>query len=109
MPFASSSTRSTAIHSDRAQSDRTKALEAFKAGEIRVLVATDVAARGLDIDSVGLIVNYEVPRGLDTYVHRVGRTGRMEAAGHALTLADQGDRPDLEQIERAFGLKLLFD
>jgi superfamily II DNA/RNA helicase len=58
---------------------------------------------------VGLIVNYEVPRGLDTYVHRVGRTGRMEAAGHALTLADQGDRPDLEQIERAFGLKLLFD
>jgi ATP-dependent RNA helicase RhlE len=101
--------RAEAIHADRAQKDRTAAIEAFRAGRTKVLVATDVAARGLDIDSVGLIVNYEVPRGLDTYVHRVGRTGRMEAAGHALTLADQGDRPDLEQIERAFGLKLLFD
>ena len=70
-----------------------------------VLVATDVAARGLDIDDVGLIVNYEVPHGLDTYVHRVGRTGRNDATGHALTLADPHERRDLEAIERAFGLK----
>ena len=57
--------------------------------------------------SVGLIVNYEVPHTLDTYVHRVGRTGRNDATGHALTLAEPGERHDLEQIEKAFGLKLL--
>ncbi|HUF47641.1 MAG TPA: DEAD/DEAH box helicase, partial [Vicinamibacterales bacterium] len=99
--------RAEAIHADRAQKDRTAAIEAFRAGRTRVLVATDVAARGLDIESVGLIVNYEVPRGVDSYVHRVGRTGRNEMAGHALTLADPSERAELEQIERAFGLKLL--
>ena len=81
-----------AIHADRSQKDRTAAIEAFRAGRIKVLVATDVAARGLDIESVGLIVNYEVPHGLDSYVHRVGRTGRNDAAGHALTLADPHER-----------------
>ena len=65
-----------------------------------MLVATDVAARGLDIDDVGLIVNYEVPHGLDTYVHRVGRTGRNDATGHALTLADPSERHDLEAPRR---------
>jgi ATP-dependent RNA helicase RhlE len=99
--------RAAAIHADRAQKDRTAAIEAFRAGRIRVLVGTDVAARGLDIDSVGLIVNYEVPYGLDSYVHRVGRTGRNDATGHALTLADPHERKGLEEIEKAFGLKLL--
>jgi ATP-dependent RNA helicase RhlE len=96
-----------AIHADRSQKDRTAAIEAFRAGRTKVLVATDVAARGLDIDDVALIVNYEVPRGLDAYVHRVGRTGRYDAKGHALTLADPSERRDLEQIERVFGLHLL--
>jgi ATP-dependent RNA helicase RhlE len=96
-----------AIHADRSQKDRTAAIEAFRAGRTKVLVATDVAARGLDIDDVALIVNYEVPRGLDAYVHRVGRTGRYDAKGHALTLADPSERRDLEQIERVFGLLLL--
>ena len=99
--------RAAAIHADRSQKDRTAAIEAFRAGRIRLLVATDVAARGLDIDSVGLIVNYEVPRDVDTYVHRVGRTGRNDATGHALTLADPHERQDLEDIEKAFGLKLI--
>jgi len=99
--------RAEAIHADRAQKDRTAAIEAFRAGRTTVLVATDVAARGLDIESVGLIVNFEVPNGLDSYVHRVGRTGRNETTGHALTLADPSDRADLELIERTFGLKLL--
>jgi ATP-dependent RNA helicase RhlE len=99
--------RATAIHADRAQKDRTAAIEAFRAGRTHTLVATDVAARGLDIEAVGLIVNYEVPRGLDSYVHRVGRTGRNDMAGHALTLADPDERRDLEDIERAFGLKLI--
>jgi ATP-dependent RNA helicase RhlE len=107
--LASAGLRAVAIHADRSQKDRTAAIESFRAGRIRVLVATDVAARGLDIDSVGLIVNYEVPRGLDSYVHRVGRTGRNEETGHALTLADPHERRDLEDIERAFGLKLLAD
>jgi superfamily II DNA/RNA helicase len=84
-------------------------MESFRAGRTTVLVATDVAARGIDIESVGLIVNYEVPHGLDSYVHRVGRTGRNDAPGHALTLADPSDRADLQDIERAFGLKLIVD
>ena len=105
--LASSGLRAAAIHADRSQKDRTAVIESFRAGRTKVLVATDVAARGLDIDSVGLIVNYEVPRGLDSYVHRVGRTGRNEETGHALTLADPHERRDLEQIEKAFGLKLL--
>jgi ATP-dependent RNA helicase RhlE len=99
--------RATAVHADRSQSERTAAIEAFRAGRTRVLVATDVAARGLDIEDIALIVNYEVPRGLDSYVHRVGRTGRNDATGHALTLADPAERRDLEQIEKAFGLKLI--
>ncbi|HEX5216994.1 MAG TPA: DEAD/DEAH box helicase [Vicinamibacterales bacterium] len=101
--------RAAAIHADRSQADRTATIEAFRAGRVRVLVATDVAARGLDIDDIGLIVNYEVPHGLDSYVHRVGRTGRNETTGHALTLADPAERRDLEEVERAFGLKLLDD
>jgi ATP-dependent RNA helicase RhlE len=103
----SSGLRAEAIHADRSQKDRTAAIESFRAGRTKVLVATDVAARGLDIESVALIVNYEVPHGLDSYVHRVGRTGRNDSPGHALTLADPSDRADLQQIEKAFGLKLL--
>ena len=107
--LSTSGLRVAAIHADRSQKDRTAVIEAFRAGRIRTLVATDVAARGLDIDAVGLIVNYEVPRGLDTYVHRVGRTGRNDATGHALTLADPHEREALEQIEKAFGIKLIGD
>jgi ATP-dependent RNA helicase RhlE len=99
--------RAQAIHADRSQKERTEAMESFRAGRTKILVATDVAARGLDIEAVGLIVNYEVPNGLDSYVHRVGRTGRNDATGHALTLADPSERQDLEEIERAFGLTLL--
>jgi ATP-dependent RNA helicase RhlE len=107
--LAQTGIRAAAVHADRTQKDRTAALEGFRSGRTRTLVATDVAARGLDIEAVGLIVNFEVPRGLDTYVHRVGRTGRNDTPGHALTLADPSERHDLEEIEKAFGLKLLFD
>ena len=99
--------RAAAVHADRPQKERTETIESFRAGRIKVLVATDVAARGLDIDNVGLIVNYEVPRSIDSYVHRVGRTGRKDARGHAITLADEHELPYLEDIEKAFGLKLL--
>jgi len=98
-----------AVHADRSQEDRTAAIESFRSGRTNVLVATDVAARGLDIEDVTLIVNYEVPHGLDSYVHRVGRTGRNDAKGHALTLADPEERRDLELVEKAFGLKLIVE
>jgi ATP-dependent RNA helicase RhlE len=105
--LASTGLRAAAVHADRSQEDRTRTLESFRTGRVKVLVATDVAARGLDIEDVALIVNYEVPRGLDSYVHRVGRTGRNESTGHALTLADPAERRDLELVEKAFGLKLI--
>jgi ATP-dependent RNA helicase RhlE len=107
--LSSSGLRAVAVHADRSQEQRTAALESFRAGRTRVLVATDVAARGLDIEDVTLIVNYEVPHGLDSYVHRVGRTGRNDAKGHALTLADPAERRDLELVESTFGLKLIND
>ncbi len=90
----------TAIHSDRAQSDRTKALEAFKAGEIRVLVATDVAARGLDIDALPHVVNFELPWNPEDYVHRVGRTGRAGATGNAVSLVTIDEADLLRGVQR---------
>ena len=103
--LVASGLQAAAIHADRSQQDRTAAMESFRTGRTKILVATDVAARGIDIDDVGLIVNYEVPRGLDSYVHRVGRTGRYDAKGHALTLADPSERHDLDALSKAFGLK----
>jgi ATP-dependent RNA helicase RhlE len=91
---------STAIHSDRAQSDRTKALEAFKAGEIRVLVATDVAARGLDIEDLPHVVNFELPWNPEDYVHRVGRTGRAGATGDAVSLVCLDEADLLRGVQR---------
>jgi len=96
--LVASGLHAAAIHADRSQQERTAAMESFRTGRTKILVATDVAARGIDIDDVGLIVNYEVPRGLDSYVHRVGRTGRYDAKGHALTLADPSERHDLEAL-----------
>jgi len=90
----------TAIHSDRAQSDRTKALEAFKAGEIRVLVATDVAARGLDIDALPHVVNFELPWNPEDYVHRIGRTGRAGATGDAVSLVTVDEAELLRGVQR---------
>jgi len=90
----------TAIHSDRAQSDRTKALEGFKAGEIRVLVATDVAARGLDIEDLPHVVNFELPWNPEDYVHRIGRTGRAGATGDAVSLVCIDEADLLRAVQR---------
>jgi ATP-dependent RNA helicase RhlE len=90
----------TAIHSDRAQTDRTKALEAFKAGEIRVLVATDVAARGLDIEDLPHVVNFELPWNPEDYVHRIGRTGRAGASGDAVSLVTVDEAELLRGVQR---------
>ena len=90
----------TAIHSDRAQSDRTKALESFKQGEIRCLVATDVAARGLDIDALPHVVNFELPWNPEDYVHRIGRTGRAGATGDAISLVCIDEADLLRGVQR---------
>lgn len=88
-----------AIHGDKKQRDRMQALEQFKAGRIRILVATDVAARGLDIDALPRVVNYDVPQQAEAYVHRIGRTGRAGSSGQAITLVSQDERSYLADIE----------
>jgi ATP-dependent RNA helicase RhlE len=89
----------TAIHSDRSQADRTKALAAFKDGEVRVLVATDVAARGLDIEALPHVVNFELPFEPQDYVHRIGRTGRAGMTGDAISLVCVDEAELLKQIQ----------
>jgi ATP-dependent RNA helicase RhlE len=90
----------TAIHGDRSQGDRTKALEAFKAGQVRVLVATDVAARGLDIEELPHVVNFELPYDPEDYIHRIGRTARAGADGDAISLVCIDEADLLRGIQR---------
>ena len=89
-----------AIHSDRTQGERTRALAAFKAGEVVALVATDVASRGLDIDSLPHVVNYELPFEAQDYIHRIGRTGRAGASGTAISLVAPEEVQALRSIQR---------
>ena len=96
----------TAIHGDKSQQDRTKALEAFKSGAARVLVATDVAARGLDIDDLPHVINYELPRVAEDYVHRIGRTGRAGKKGEATSLVAPEEKPRLVEIEKLTKFKI---
>jgi ATP-dependent RNA helicase RhlE len=92
-----------AIHGDKTQQERIKALEAFKAGTIRVLVATDVAARGLDIEALPFVVNYDLPHNAEDYVHRIGRTGRAGAFGEAISLVSESETRYLKDIEKLIG------
>jgi ATP-dependent RNA helicase RhlE len=89
-----------AIHGNKSQNQRTRALEGFRRGDMRVLVATDIAARGIDIDDVTHVVNYELPDTPEAYVHRIGRTARAGASGRAISLCDNAERPLLRQIEK---------
>jgi ATP-dependent RNA helicase RhlE len=92
--------RVAALHADRAQRDRTRAVEGFRSGRVRVLVATDIAARGLDVDGITHVINYDVPHSPEDYVHRVGRTGRALATGTAVTLVSPGEERALKAIAR---------
>jgi ATP-dependent RNA helicase RhlE len=94
------------IHGNRSQAQRTQALAGFKSGTHRVLVATDIAARGLDIEALGHVVNFDVPKVPEDYIHRVGRTARAEAVGDAFTFVAPEEEPDLQRIERALGRRL---
>jgi ATP-dependent RNA helicase RhlE len=94
------------IHGNRSQAQRTRALAGFKAGEFRVLVATDIAARGIDVEALSHVVNFDVPNAPDDYIHRVGRTARAELSGDAFTFVAPEEEPDLRAIERAIGKAL---
>jgi ATP-dependent RNA helicase RhlE len=94
------------IHGNRSQAQRTRALASFKSGHFRVLVATDIAARGIDVEALGHVVNFDVPAVPDDYIHRVGRTGRADATGEAVTFVSPGEASDLAAIERAVGARL---
>ena len=95
------------IHGNRSQAQRTEALEGFKAGRIKVLVATDIVARGIDVEDLGHVVNFDVPHQPEDYIHRVGRTARAEQTGDAFTFVAPEEEGDLRAIERAVGHKLL--
>lgn len=92
--------KSDEIHSNRSLAQRKRALSDFKTGRIRVLVATDIAARGIDVKDISLVVNYDIPENPDDYVHRIGRTGRAGAEGKAITFAMPDQRGDVRDIER---------
>ena len=102
--LAQSGIKCAALHADRTQSERSAAVEGFKSGRFRALIATDIAARGIDIEGIGHVVNYEVPPSVDTYVHRVGRTGRAEAVGTAVTLIAPEELAALRTIEKTLNV-----
>ncbi|MBU1712271.1 MAG: DEAD/DEAH box helicase, partial [Proteobacteria bacterium] len=94
------------IHSNRSLSQRTQALDGFKKGKYRVLVATDIAARGIDVQGIALVLNYDVPEYAEDYVHRIGRTGRAGMVGHAITFIMPSQSDKLRKIERLIETKL---
>jgi len=94
------------IHGNRSQNQRTEALAGFKSGKVKVLVATDIVARGIDVEALGHVVNFDVPNVPDDYIHRVGRTARAENTGDAFTFVSPEEEGDLAAIERAIGRRL---
>src|SRR5205823_13765375 len=98
--------RAVAMHGDRTQSQRNQALAGFRDGRYRVLVATDVAARGIHVDSVAHVVNYDLPQAPEDFIHRVGRTGRAGAHGSASTFSTRSERSEIRKIESALSVRL---
>ena len=98
--------KAEAIHGNKSQNHRQRALGNFKGGSTRVLVATDIAARGIDIDELAFVVNYEIPNIPETYVHRIGRTGRAGASGQAISFCDIEEREYLRDIQKLIGLEI---
>src|SRR4029077_19767327 len=99
--------RTATLHSNRSQNQRLNALKAFKSGEVRVLVATDIAARGIDVDGISHVVNFDFPMHPEDYVHRIGRTGRAQAIGDAISFVTPEDRDALRSLERFIGRGLV--
>jgi len=92
-----------AIHSNKSQGARQRALGNFKSGQVKILIATDIAARGIDVDELSHVINYDLPNIPETYVHRIGRTGRANASGIALSFCDGEERAYLKEIQRLIG------
>jgi ATP-dependent RNA helicase RhlE len=99
----SSGIRTATLHSNRSQNQRLRALKDFKSGDVRVLVATDIAARGIDVDGISHVVNYDFPMHPEDYVHRIGRTGRAHAVGDAISFVTSEDQAALRSLERFIG------
>ncbi len=95
-----------AIHSDKSQGHRLRVLDHFKKGKVRVLIASDIASRGLDVDDISHVINYDLPNDAETYVHRIGRTGRAGAEGKAISFCSDEQRDELRDIERLLGSKI---
>jgi ATP-dependent RNA helicase RhlE len=95
--------RTATLHSNRSQNQRLRALKDFKSGDVRVLVATDIAARGIDVDGISHVVNYDFPMHSEDYVHRIGRTGRAHAVGDAISFVTPEDHGELRSLERFIG------
>jgi ATP-dependent RNA helicase RhlE len=96
----------TSLHSDRTQGQRQSALNGFKTGEYQIMVATDIAARGLDVESISHVINFDMPDTADAYIHRIGRTGRAERSGDAFTLVTPEDDDMIRALEKIMGHKL---
>jgi ATP-dependent RNA helicase RhlE len=98
--------RATSLHSDRSQSQRQSALKGFRNGQYQVMVATDIAARGLDVEGISHVINFDMPATTDDYIHRIGRTGRAERTGDAYTLVTPEDREMIRSLEKIIGRSL---
>src|SRR5262249_2066713 len=95
--------RTATLHSNRSQNQRLRALKDFKSGAVRVLVATDIVARGIEVDGISHVVNYDFPMHPEDYVHRIGRTGRAQAVGDAISFVTPEDQSALRSLERFIG------
>ena len=104
--LAASGIKAAALHANRTQEQRHAAVEGFRGGRYTALIATDIAARGLDIDGIRTVINYEVPDSSDAYIHRVGRTGRSDEVGQAITLVAPEEQRALAQLEKSVGVRL---
>jgi ATP-dependent RNA helicase RhlE len=104
--LAAAGIKAAALHANRTQEQRRAAVEGFRGGRYTALVATDIAARGLDIDGIRTVINYEVPDSPDAYVHRVGRTGRANEVGQAITLVSPEEQRAVAQLEKSVGVRL---
>ena len=104
--LAKADIKADAIHGNKSQNARQKALGEFKDGDLKVLIATDIAARGIDVEELSLVINYDLPNVPETYVHRIGRTGRASASGVALSFCDVEERPYLKNIQKLISQQL---
>ncbi len=94
------------LHGDLSQNQRERILNSFKEGEVKTIIATDVAARGIDVDGITLVVNYDIPNDMDSFIHRIGRTGRIGRSGEAWSLVSRDDEPQLSKIMATYGLDI---